>query len=73
MFVSELCVGAFRADGEKIPGGAHPGDDLVWGCSCPSRKLCSHIRRVVRPLAAVKAVRMENGVLRLASGDELRG
>jgi hypothetical protein len=28
---------------------------------------------VVRPLAAVKAVRMENGVLRLASGDELRG
>jgi hypothetical protein len=56
-----------------LANGIDPGDDLVWGCSCPSRKLCSHIRRVVRPLAAVKAVRMENGVLRLASGDELRG
>jgi hypothetical protein len=56
-----------------LANGIGQDDDLVWGCSCPSRRLCSHVRRVIKALAAVKAVRMENGVLRLASIDELKG
>jgi len=56
-----------------LTNGIGPEDDFRWGCSCPSRRICSHVRRVVKTLHAVKVVRMENGVLRLASADELRG